>query len=423
MSIPSRRAFLSDSLKTAIVAVGGLVWPSWMPRVAFGPPDRSPRGDTLVVIFLRGAHDGLNIVVPHAAPGADQYYAKRPRIAIAQPNASDPNSAIDLDGQFGLNPVLRPLKEIWDEGQLGVVHAVGSPDPTHSHFDAMDYMERGTPGEKSIPTGWIGRHLQTAPWQNESPFRAIGMGGVMQAALRGPIPVTTLKSISDFHLQGDVSQLTEIRARLESLYNLGSSLDGDAVETFNAVNILDKIDVNNYTPSGGAAYPETEFGMAMKQVAQIAKAEIGLEVACVDIGGWDTHNQQGQLEGELPTLLNEFSSGLASLYHDLGDRAKNVTIVTMSEFGRRVKENASDGTDHGHGNCMFVLGGGVNGGKVYGQWPGLAPENLYEGIDLNITTDYRDVLGEVVEKRLKNPALVDVFPMYTDWKNLGVVQG
>ena len=163
--------------------------------------------------------------------------------------------------------------------------------------------------------------------------------------------------------------------------------------------------------------------MAMKQVAQIAKAEIGLEVACVDIGGWDTHNQQGQLEGELPTLLNEFSSGLASLYHDLGDRAKNVTIVTRSEFGRRGKENASDGTDHGHGNCMFVLGGGVNGGKVYGQWPGLAPENLYEGIDLNITTDYRDVLGEVVEKRLKNPALVDVFPMYTDWKNLGVVQG
>lgn len=245
----------------------------------------------------------------------------------------------------------------------------------------------------------------------------------MQAALRGPIPVTTLKSISDFHLQGDVSQLTEIRARLESLYNLGSTLDGDAVETFNAVNILDKIDVNNYTPSGGAAYPETEFGMAMKQVAQIAKAEIGLEVACVDIGGWDTHNQQGQLEGELPTLLNEFSSGLASLYHDLGDRAKNVTIVTMSEFGRRVKENASDGTDHGHGNCMFVLGGGVNGGKVYGQWPGLAPENLYEGIDLNITTDYRDVLGEVVEKRLKNPALGDVFPTYADWKNLGIVQG
>lgn len=412
----SRRDFLKLAGSFAVAPA----LPAWMPRMAFAPQGVQPAGDILVVVFQRGGMDGISAVIPHGDP---HYYENRSALAIPEPEDGSDKTGIDLDGFFGLHPSLRPLKDLWDERTLALVHAVGSPDPTHSHFDAMDYMERGTPGEKSIPTGWIGRHLQTAPWQNESPFRAIGMGGVMQAALRGPIPVTTLKSISDFHLQGDVSQLTEIRARLESLYNLGSSLDGDAVETFNAVNILDKIDVNNYTPSGGAAYPETEFGMAMKQVAQIAKAEIGLEVACVDIGGWDTHNQQGQLEGELPTLLNEFSSGLASLYHDLGDRAKNVTIVTMSEFGRRVKENASDGTDHGHGNCMFVLGGGVNGGKVYGQWPGLAPENLYEGIDLNITTDYRDVLGEVVEKRLKNPALGDIFPTYADWKNLGIVQG
>lgn len=411
----SRRDFLKLAGGFAVAPA----LPAWMPRMAFAPQGVEPAGDILVVVFQRGGMDGISAVIPH---GDAHYYENRSALAIPEPEDGSDKTGIDLDGFFGLHPSLRPLKDLWDERTLALVHAVGSPDPTHSHFDAMDYMERGTPGEKSIPTGWIGRHLQTAPWQNESPFRAIGMGGVMQAALRGPIPVTTLKSISDFHLQGDVSQLTEIRARLESLYNLGSSLDGDAVETFNAVNILDKIDVNNYTPSGGAAYPETEFGTAMKQVAQIAKAEIGLEVACVDIGGWDTHNQQGQLEGELPTLLNEFSSGLASLYHDLGDRAKNVTIVTMSEFGRRVKENASDGTDHGHGNCMFVLGGGVNGGKVYGQWPGLAPENLFDGIDLNITTDYRDVLGEVVEKRLKNPALAEVFPTYVDWKNLGIVR-
>ena len=411
----SRRDFLK--LATSFAVAPAL--PAWMPRMAFAPQGVEPAGDILVVVFQRGGMDGISAVIPHGDP---HYYENRSALAIPEPEDGSDKTGIDLDGFFGLHPSLRPLKDLWDEKTLALVHAVGSPDPTHSHFDAMDYMERGTPGEKSIPTGWIGRHLQTAPWQNESPFRAIGMGGVMQAALRGPIPVTTLKSISDFHLQGDVSQLTEIRARLESLYNLGSTLDGDAVETFNAVNILDKIDVNNYTPSGGVAYPETEFGMAMKQVAQIAKAEIGLEVACVDIGGWDTHNQQGQLEGELPTLLNEFSSGLASLYHDLGDRAKRVTIVTMSEFGRRVKENASNGTDHGHGNCMFVLGGGVNGGRVYGQWPGLAPENLFDGIDLNITTDYRDVLGEVVEKRLKNPALAEVFPTYMDWKNLGIVQ-
>jgi uncharacterized protein (DUF1501 family) len=237
------------------------------------------------------------------------------------------------------------------------------------------------------------------------------------------VPITTLKSIADFHLQGDSSRLDDLRQRLESLYRLGSSLDADAAETFNAEELLGKIDIANYSPSAGAEYPDTEFGMAMKQVAQIAKAEIGLEVACVDIGGWDTHNQEGGLDGELPTLLAEFSSGLASLYHDLGDRAKRVTVVTMSEFGRRVKENGSSGTDHGHGNCMFVLGGGVNGGKVYGEWPGLTPEKLYGPGDLDIKTDYRDVLGEVVQRRLKNPGLTEIFPNYTDWKNLDVVQG
>ncbi len=412
----SRRDFLKLASSFAVAPA----LPTWMPRMAFTPEGVEPPGDILVAVFQRGGMDGINVVIPH---GDADYYHNRSALAIPEPEDGSDKTGIDLDGYFGLHPSLRPLKDLWDEKALAIVHAVGSPDPTHSHFDAMDYMERGTPGEKSIPTGWIGRHLQTAPWQNESPFRAIGMGGVMQASLRGPIPVTTLKSISDFHLQGDVTQLSEIRARLESLYNLGSSLDDDAHDTFNAMNILDKIDVNNYTPSGGAEYPETEFGLAMKQVAQIAKAEIGLEVACVDIGGWDTHNQEGQLEGELPSRLAEFSSGLTALYHDLGERAKHVTIVTMSEFGRRVKENASDGTDHGHGNCMFVLGGGVNGGKVYGQWPTLAPDKLYENMDLDVTTDYRDVLGEIVEKRLKNSSMADIFPNYSDWKTLNIVQG
>jgi uncharacterized protein (DUF1501 family) len=393
--------------------------PTWMPRMAFAPQGVEPPGDILVVVFQRGGMDGLNAVIPH---GDADYYHYRSSLAIPEPEDGSEQTGIDLDGFFGLHPSLRPLKDLWDEKTLAIVHAVGSPDPTHSHFDAMDYMERGTPGDKAIPTGWIGRHLQTAPWQNESPFRAIGMGGVMQAALRGPVPITTLKSIADFHLQGDSSRLDDLRQRLESLYRLGSSLDADAAETFNAEELLGKIDIANYSPSAGAEYPDTEFGMAMKQVAQIAKAEIGLEVACVDIGGWDTHNQEGGLDGELPTLLAEFSSGLVSLYHDLGDRAKRVTVVTMSEFGRRVKENGSSGTDHGHGNCMFVLGGGVNGGKVYGEWPGLTPEKLYGPGDLDIKTDYRDVLGEVVQKRLKNPGLTEIFPNYNDWKNLNIVQ-
>ena len=245
----------------------------------------------------------------------------------------------------------------------------------------------------------------------------------MQASLRGPVPVTTLQSIADFHLQGDTTRLVEIRKRLVALYSLGSSLDPTATDTFNAVDLLSHVDVSNYVPANKAQYPDTEFGMAMKQVAQIMKADIGLEVACVDIGGWDTHNAEGQLDGEMPNLLNEFSTGLASLYFDLGDLAKHVTIVTMSEFGRRVQENASSGTDHGHGNCMFVIGGNVNGGKVYGQWPGLAADKLYGPGDLAVTSDYRDVLAEIVEKRLKNPQTVQVFPDYTSIKNMGIAQG
>ncbi len=406
-----------DFLKLAAGFTVTPALPAWMPRLAFAPEGMEPQGDILMVVFQRGAMDGLNAVIPH---GDGDYYHHRSNLAIPEPKAAGDDTGIDLDGFFGLHPSLRAFKELWDEKALAIVHAVGSPDPTHSHFDAMDYMERGTPGEKSIPTGWIGRHLQSVPWQNESPFRAVGMGGVMQAALRGPVHVTTLKSIADFHLQGDVTQLDEIRKRLAGLYALDSSLGSTAVDTFSALDLLAKVDVTGYVPAASASYPDTEFGLAMKQVAQIAKAEIGLEAACVDIGGWDTHNAEGQLEGELPSLFEEFSSGLTSMYHDLGSRSKNVTIVTMSEFGRRVIENASDGTDHGHGNCMFVIGDNVNGGKVYGEWPGLASERLFGPGDLAITTDYRDVLGEIVTKRLKNPALADVFPAYNDWKDLGI---
>ncbi len=430
MSLPSRRAFLSDSLKSAIVAVGGLAWPSWMPRVAFGPPDRSPRGDTLVVIFLRGAHDGLNIIVPHAAPGADQYYAKRPRIAIAQPDASNPASVIDLDGQFGLNPVLRPLKEIWDEGQLGVVHAVGSPDPTHSHFDAMDYMERGTPGEKQLQTGWLARHLQTLANENHSPFRAVGMGSVVQAALRGPVPALALESIAQFHLDPNraSSDIARFQATVASMYQGSGFVEAQGTEVFEAMSILDKVTAGGaYQPANGAQYPNSAFGNALKTIAQLIKSDVGLEVACVDKGGWDTHAGQGttdpsQGNNTLPALLNDLQAGLYALYTDLADRMGNITVITMSEFGRRLADNASNGTDHGHGNVMFVMGGGVVGGKVHGDWPGLAPEKLYGPGDLAITTDFRDVLGEILKLRVGNHMLDQVFPNYTDYNFRGVVK-
>jgi uncharacterized protein (DUF1501 family) len=419
----SRRDFLKLAASFGAGAIGldsPLAYPAWMPRMAFAPPGVEPQGDILVAVFQRGGMDGLSAVVPHGDP---DYYRLRRSLAIPEPESGADDTGLDLDGFFGLHPALRPLQDLWDDQALAIVHAVGSPDPTHSHFDAMDYMERGTPGEKQIPTGWIGRHLQTAPWQNESPFRAIGMGGIMQASLRGPVPVTTLQSIADFHLQGRTQDLARIQQTLAGLYSLGSNLDLAGQETFAATDLLAGIDISSYAPSGGAVYPETEFGLAMKQVAQIAKAEIGMEVACVDIGGWDTHNRQGALEGALPALLGELASGLAALYHDLGPLAQRVTIVTMSEFGRRAYENGSDGTDHGHGNVMFVAGGGINGGRVYGDWPGLADDQLYEGGDLAVTTDFRDVLGELVQQRLGNAANVEaIFPDYTTWNMRGLAR-
>lgn len=406
----TRRDFLR--LAAASVATWSLApWdlPGWMPRLAFAPEGVAPKGDVLVCVFQRGGMDGLNAVIPHGDPN---YYRLRARLAIPEPESGDEGTGIDLDGFFGLHPSLRALKEVWDEGALAVIHAAGSPDPTHSHFDAMDYMERGTPGEKQIPTGWLGRHLQTVAWENNSPFRAVGMGNIMAASLRGPIPATTLKSIADFHLQGREDEIARIQATLASLYDLGGPLDAGADLTFEAMETLAKINPQGYTPANGAVYPETEYGFALQQVAQLVKAEVGLEIACVDIGGWDTHSAQGAVEGTMPRLLEEFGNGLAALYADLGGLNKNVTVVTMSEFGRRCYENGSGGTDHGHGNVMFVMGGGVNGGRVHGDWPGLAEGQLYGPGDLAITADFRDVLAEIVQKRLLNDRADEVFPGY-----------
>ena len=256
----SRRNFLkvAGGLGAWAVAPDAVTHPSWMPRMAFAPPGVEPKGDILVAIFQRGGMDGLNAVIPH---GDADYYHLRSSLAIPQPASGNDQSGIDLDGFFGLHPALRPLKDLWDAKALAIVHAVGSPDPTHSHFDAMDYMERGTPGEKQIATGWIGRHLQTAPWQNSSPVRAIGMGGIMQASLRGPVPVTTLQSIANFHLQGRTQDLARIQQTLASLYGFGSNLDAAATNTFSAVDLLAGIDVANYSPANGAVYPKTEFGI------------------------------------------------------------------------------------------------------------------------------------------------------------------
>jgi uncharacterized protein (DUF1501 family) len=399
---------------TGVLALGALSLPAWMPRIAFAAKDSAPKGDTLVCIFQRGGMDGLNAVVPH---GEKAYYASRDQLAIPQPNVGDAKAALDLDGFFGLHPNLRLFKEIYDAKQLAIVHAAGSPDPSHSHFDAMDFMERGTPGEKSIPTGWLARHLQSTASQNKSPFRAVGMGSMLQAALRGPVPATALASIAQFHLNGNTQEIAKFQTSLASLYQGDNFLDVQGTQTVDAINLLSKVAGSNYTPANGAKYPDGNYGKALMAVAQLIKSDLGVEVACIDLGGWDTHAGEGGADGgELPKLLLEFSQGIHAFYTDMGERMSRTTIVSMSEFGRRLQENNSHGTDHGHGNVMFIIGGGIQGGKVYGDWPGLEKNQLYGPGDLNVTTDYRDVLGEIVTNRLGNANLAAVFPNYTSFK-------
>ncbi len=413
----SRRSFLRT---IGLGGLGGLTLPAWYPRLAFSATP-SPQRDVLVCVFQRGGADGLNAVVPF---GDEAYYAARPTLGIKEPS-STAGSAVDLDGFFGLHPSLAPLKELWEDGALASVHAAGSPDDTHSHFDAMDFMERGTPGSKAVTTGWIGRHLQTLDTGNDSPFRAVGVGRLVQASLRGPVPATALQSIADYHLKGlhgSETELARFQASLSALYPSGDFLDTQARQTFEAVDTLAREAPGDYEPQNGAQYPDSEFGLALQQVAQLIKADLGLEVACVDIGGWDTHAAQGSATGVLSGLLSDLATGLHAFYADMGGRMARITVVTMSEFGRRLKENASGGTDHGHGNCMFLLGGGIQGGRVYGDWPGLAMEQLYGPGDLVITTDFRTVLAEIVEKRLGNPKIAEVFPNFARPAYLGVAR-
>lgn len=410
--ITTRRDLLR---RTGVLALGAAMLPDWMPRLALAPQSASSQNDVLVCVFMRGAADGLNLVAPLADKN---YFDARPTLALSD-TANKNNAAIPLDGFFALHPALKPLKEIYDARALAIVHAVGSPDPTHSHFDAMDFMERGTPGEKAIPTGWIGRHLQVVASKNQSPFRAVGMGTLLQQSLRGPVSATALQSIADFHLQGDQKKLAPFQDALASLYSGDGFIEANGQQTLQAMRDVTKLANSNYMPANGADYPDTAFGKAMANVAQLIKSDLGVEVACVDLGGWDTHVQQ---DAQMSRLIDEFAKSLAAFYTDMQDQMKRITLVTMTEFGRRVQENTSRGTDHGHASVMFVLGGNVNGGKVYGDFPGLSKDSLYGPGDLAITTDFRDVLGEIVQKRLGNSNLAAVFPNYDTFKFRNVFQ-
>jgi uncharacterized protein (DUF1501 family) len=408
----TRRAFLKNG---AMAVIGTAAVPSFLTRAAWGVASAS-NNKRLVVIFQRGAADGLNIVIPHAEPS---YYAMRPSIAIPR------QQVIELDGFFGLHPSLSSFKPLWDQGHLAIVHAAGSPDTTRSHFDAQDYMESGTPGVKSTTDGWLNRTLQ-AEGPSDKPFRAVALGTSLPRILSGPATAVAVSNVNGFSIAGGNPAAAPLGNTFEAMYaqSVDTVLHGTGSETFEAVKMLKSTDPQHYTPAAGADYPKGRFGDALRQTAQLIKANLGVQIAFTDIGGWDHHVNEGASEGQLANVLRDFSQSIAAFWTDLGPLGEDTVIATMSEFGRTARENGNRGTDHGHANVMFLLGGPVKGGKVYGRWPGLDPAQLNEGRDLALTTDFRCVLGEAVSRHLGNPELSTVFPGYGNARDfVGYVRG
>ena len=400
----SRRFFLKSS-GIALVGLGAV--PGFLARAAVAT---RARGKILVVLFQRGAADGLNIVVPHAER---TYSDLRPTIAIPRPQRGNQQAALDLDGFFGFHPALAPFKELYDEGLLAAVHAAGSPHATRSHFDAQDFMESGTPGVKSTADGWLNRYLQAHVTETSSSFRAVSATSQLPRILKGTAPALAVPRLERFGFEA--GRRTElVRGGLEELYAASSDplLAPTARETFEAVDLLQRVNPAQYRPANGAQYPRGPFGQTVLQIAQLIKSGIGLEIAFGEVGGWDHHVNEGGAQGQLANLLRQFAGGITAFVRDLGDRMEDVVLVTLSEFGRTAFENGNRGTDHGHANALFVVGGPVRGGKVYGDWPGLEREQLFEGRDLALTTDFRDVLGEILVHHLGATNLRSVFLGY-----------
>jgi uncharacterized protein (DUF1501 family) len=401
----TRRAVLTSGA-CALAAMAGP--PRFLARAAGAA---EARGKVLVALFQRGAVDGLSMVVPH---GEAAYYAARASIALAHPRRGDPAAALDLDGFFGLHPALAPLLPLWQAGTLAVVPACGSPDATRSHFDAQDYMESGTPGVKSTPDGWLGRAAVALPRVGATPFRAVALGPRLPRVLRGDAGALALSSLERFDVRA-ATRPAASRQGFESLYRDGvhDLLHGTGRETFEAVKMLERAGAARLPPANGAVYPRGRFGESLRQIAQLIRADVGLRIAFADIEGWDTHVAQGADQGQLANRLRELGTGLAAFTRDLGSRLADVVVLTMSEFGRTVAENGNRGSDHGHATAMLALGGGVRGGRVYGDWPGLAPEQRFEGRDVAVTTDFRRLFHDLATHHLAIPPTTPLFPGWT----------
>jgi uncharacterized protein (DUF1501 family) len=394
----TRRSFLKRSATAGIVA--GLATESLFTQLAFA--GTAYDGDVMVVLSLRGGMDGLNVIVPAADP---DYATLRPNIGIPQ------GVLLPLDATFGMHPALAPLQPLWDAGTFGVVHAVGMSAPNRSHFQAMEEMERAAPGT-SLRTGWLDRVLGLR--DPGSAFQGVQMGGSdSEEAWLGPVPDLAMYSVDSFALEAawDDEQRALWDTALRGLHkgapvNLGLP----AGVALDALDTAAQLKAVGYTPANGAVYPSSDLGNAMTDIARLIKADVGLQVAAVDYGDWDMHAGEGAPDtGWMHDQLTELSNVLSAFATDLGPALDDVTLVTLTEFGRRAEENGSGGCDHGYGQAVFMLGGGVKGGAVHGNWPSLAPDKLIDG-DLNGQNDYRKVLAEILEKRCRAGSVSSIFP-------------
>ncbi len=408
----TRRVFLKTS-GLAVFSLG--VGPRFLERAAFAalPPGVGTRRKALVAIFQRGAMDGLMAVPPLDATALSAY---RPRLAMSAVRAAGEDALVDLGCGFGLHPGFAALKPLWDAKRLAVVHAVGSPDPTRSHFDAQDYMETGTPGRKGTTSGWLNRVVGVAG-HDASPFRAVSLTPSLPRSLAGDAPAIAVAKLADFRIEvpGAAPLAAAADKGFEALYEQTTAglLQHTGAETFDAVRMLSDAEIASYRPAADADYPRSPLGNALRQIAQLVKADVGLEVAFAETGGWDTHVGQGAARGVFATRAADLARSVAAFWTDLGERRDDVALLTMTEFGRTVHENGTGGTDHGHGSCLFVLGTAVDGGTVHGRFPSLERDALYEGRDLPVTTDFRAVFAEVAGRHLGIADDAAVFPGWT----------
>jgi uncharacterized protein (DUF1501 family) len=419
----NRRIFLKQGALAFVCLGAGPMWGPNFLRQTAAAAELGARRDhkILICIFQRGAVDGLSMVVPYGDP---YYYQNRPDISLPPPShAAAANGVLDLDGYFGFNPALAPLLPLFQQGHLAAIQACGSPNASRSHFESQDLMESGVDQGNGVRDGWLNRLLGACPEDaaKHSAFRAVSTTAITPRSLQGDQDSLAIRDLDTFGLNGDPSVIlpgpTGTANGFENMYAdaVDTVLHGTARESFDALALLDKIRHGKYLPANGAAYPNSPFGKNLRQIAQLIKANVGVQVAFAEVDGWDTHANQGNAKGVLSTRLSQFGQSLAALHQDLGDRMADVVVVTMSEFGRTVHQNGNRGTDHGHGTCFFAMGGNIKGGKVYGDWPTLAPDKLFQNRDLPVTTDFRQVFSEIVSRHFNLPtaALPTLFPQYT----------